>query len=107
MKPPVEAPASSTMRPVTSISKRVRAWSSFSPPRRDEARRLRDLDHGIVGDEGGCAQLRLAADEHVAGEDEGARLLARGGEAAFDDGVSRRWRFFMQLTWRRALIIWA
>ena len=33
VKPPVEAPTSSTRRPVTSMSKCVRAASSFSPPR--------------------------------------------------------------------------
>ena len=33
MNPPVEAPASSTRRPVTSRPKTSSAWSSFSPPR--------------------------------------------------------------------------
>ena len=85
MKPPVDAPTSSAAAPSTSIAERVERARELQPAARDVPRGLRDLDRRLRGAARPACVTTHAADAHLAGEDRGLRLLARGEVARLSE----------------------
>ena len=86
MKPPVDAPISRHVFPVTSTPKSSSAPSSFSPPRLAYF-----ADAPLISIRASAGNLRSGlvasrpVDANFAGQDHGLRLFARFGKSSLDD----------------------
>jgi hypothetical protein len=95
VKPPVDAPMSSAVAPLTSSAKASSACASLqSAASHPRMIGLAQLEARVAGDRGARLADDGAVDAHVAGEDDRTRPLARRDQAALDQQhvESQFWR---------------